>query len=247
MLSTKCFQAKAGQLKPQWYVIDAADQVVGRLAAQIAPILMGKHRPTYTPHIDTGDYVIVVNVEKVVFTGSKWQQKVYQRYSGYPGGQKEEPAWRVHQRHPERILYEAIRRMMPKNKIGRNMLSKLKLVVGSNHPHQAQQPIPLEPLVGRPAASGILLAPPPRPKAKTKRKPTVDATPAAEAPTPAPPATGTPVPPVAEPSAPAEAEPQAAVETQAEATAATAPAVETAPPPAEPEAQGPDQSKPQAE
>ncbi len=173
MLSTKCFQAKAGQLNRQWYVIDAKDQVVGRLAAQIAPILMGKHRPTYTPHIDTGDYVIVVNVEKVVFTGDKWNQKVYQRYSGYPGGQKEEPAWRLHQRHPERILYEAIRRMMPKNKIGRHMLDKLKLVVGPDHTHQSQQPIPLDALNGRPTASGILIAPkpsPPKPKARKSRE-----------------------------------------------------------------------------
>ena len=83
----KCYQAKAGELAKQWYVIDAENMVVGRLAAQIAPILMGKHRPTYTPHIDTGDYVIVTNVDKVVFTGNKWQQKFYQRYSGYPGGQ----------------------------------------------------------------------------------------------------------------------------------------------------------------
>ena len=89
-----CFQAKAGQIAPQWYVIDANEVVVGRLAAQIAPILMGKHRPTYTPHIDTGDYVIVTNVDKVVFTGNKWQQKFYQRYSGHPGGQKDEAAWK---------------------------------------------------------------------------------------------------------------------------------------------------------
>ena len=118
----KCFQAKAHQLSPQWYVIDATDAVVGRLAAQIAPILMGKHRPTYTPHIDTGDYVIVTNVEKVVFTGNKWEQQVYQRYSGYPGGQREEVAWKLLERRPERILYEAVRRMMPKNKIGRHMM-----------------------------------------------------------------------------------------------------------------------------
>ena len=90
-----CYQAKAGELAKQWYVIDATDMVVGRLAAQIAPILMGKHRPTYTPHIDTGDFVIVTNVDKVVFTGNKWQQKSYQRYSGHPGGQKEEVAWKL--------------------------------------------------------------------------------------------------------------------------------------------------------
>src|SRR6476620_5511837 len=152
----KCYQAKAGELAPQWYVIDAADMVVGRLAAQIAPILMGKHRPTYTPHIDTGDFVIVTNVEKVVFTGNKWQQKSYQRYSGHPGGQKEEVAWKLLQRRPERILELAIQRMMPKSKIGRHMMDKLKLYVGGDHPHQAQCPIPLEALSGRPASAGAL-------------------------------------------------------------------------------------------
>jgi large subunit ribosomal protein L13 len=160
-----CFQAKAGQLTAQWYVIDATDVVVGRLAAQIAPILMGKHRPTYTPHIDTGDYVIVTNVDKVVFTGNKWRQKLYQRYTGHPGGQKEEAAWKLFQRRPERILQLAVQRMMPKNKIGRHMMSKLKLYVGPTHPHQAQAPVPLEPLQGRPASAGALYVPEPKPKA----------------------------------------------------------------------------------
>src|ERR1700730_4207632 len=159
-----CYQAKAGELAKQWYVIDANEAVVGRLAAQIAPILMGKHRPTYTAHIDTGDCVIVTNVEKVVFTGEKWQQKSYQRYTGYPGGQKDEMAWRLFQRHPERILELAVRRMMPKNKIGRHMLSKLKLCVGPNHTHQAQAPIPLTAVDGRPTASGAIYTPEPLPK-----------------------------------------------------------------------------------
>ena len=159
----KCYQAKAGELTKHWYVIDATDQVVGRLAAQIAPILMGKHRPTYTPHIDTGDFVIVTNVDKVVFTGNKWQQKSYQRYSGHPGGQKEEAAWKLFQRRPERILQLAVQRMMPKNKIGRHMLAKLKLYVGPQHPHQAQWPIPLERARGRPAPAGPC-SPPSRPQ-----------------------------------------------------------------------------------
>ena len=124
-----CYQAKTGELSRQWYVIDASEQVVGRLAAQIAPILMGKHRPTYTPHIDTGDYVIVTNVDKVVFTGNKWQQKSYQRYSGYPAGQRDEAAWKLFQRRPERILELAIQRMLPKSKLGRQMIDKLKLHV----------------------------------------------------------------------------------------------------------------------
>jgi large subunit ribosomal protein L13 len=176
-----CFQAKAGQLTPQWYVIDASEMVVGRLAAQIAPILMGKHRPTYTPHIDTGDYVIVTNVDKVVFTGNKWQQKFYQRYSGHPGGQKEEVAWKLFQRHPDRILKLAIQRMMPKNKIGRHMMGKLKLYAGTQHPHQAQSPIPLTPISGRPGSSGALFTPPPAPKVKKEKAPVAQAAPAAEA------------------------------------------------------------------
>src|SRR5271166_647735 len=164
-----CYQAKTGELSRQWYVIDASEQVVGRLAAQIAPILMGKHRPTYTPHIDTGDYVIVTNVDKVVFTGNKWQQKSYQRYSGYPAGQRDEAAWKLFQRRPERILELAIQRMLPKSKLGRQMIDKLKLHVGADHPHQAQQPIPLEPLSGRPAPAGALFAPPPVPRGARKK------------------------------------------------------------------------------
>jgi len=175
-----CYQAKAGELAKHWYVIDAEGMVVGRLAAQIAPILMGKHRPTYTPHIDTGDYVIVTNVDKVVFTGEKWQQKSYQRYSGYPGGQREEAAWKLFERRPERILELAIQRMMPKNKIGRHMLDKLKLYVGPNHPHQAQQPIPLEPLSGRPTPAGAVYVPEPAPKTNGRgAKPAAEARPAA--------------------------------------------------------------------
>ena len=169
-----CYQAKAGELAKQWYVIDANEAVVGRLAAQIAPILMGKHRPTYTAHIDTGDYVIVTNVDKVVFTGNKWQQKFYQRYSGHPGGQKDEQAWKLFQRHPDRILKLAIQRMMPKNKIGRHMMSKLKLYSGTVHEHQAQSPIPLEAIDGRPSAAGAIYAPKPAAKAaKSRRKPAV--------------------------------------------------------------------------
>jgi large subunit ribosomal protein L13 len=161
----KCYQAKANELQATWYVIAATEMVVGRLAAQIAPILMGKHRPTYTPHIDTGDYVIVTNVEKVVFTGNKWQQKMYQWYTGHPGGQKEEAAWKLHQRHPDRILRLAIQRMMPKSKMGRHMMAKLKLYSGPQHPHQAQAPIPLEALSGRPTPSGAIYRAEPAPKA----------------------------------------------------------------------------------
>jgi large subunit ribosomal protein L13 len=146
---------------------------------------MGKHRPTYTPHIDTGDFVIVTNVDKVVFTGKKWQQKSYQRYSGHPGGQKEEVAWKLLQRRPERILQLAVQRMMPKNKIGRHMLSKLKLYAGAQHPHQAQAPLPLDGIFGRPASAGALFAVKPTPKAPRAKveaapAPASDAAPATE-------------------------------------------------------------------
>src|SRR5262249_56099285 len=117
-------------------------------------VVMGKQGRTYTRHIDTGDYVIVTNVDKVVFTGEKWRQKSYQRYTGYPGGQKEEEAWKLFRRRPERILELAVQRMMPKNKIGRHMLSKLKLYGGPHHPHQAQSPMPLEPKSRRPRPAG---------------------------------------------------------------------------------------------
>ena len=144
----KCYQAKAGELAKHWFIIDAEDKVVGRLAAQIAPILMGKHRPTYTPHIDTGDYVIVTNVDKVVFTGNKWRQKFYQRYSGYPGGQTDEAAWKLFERQPERILELAIQRMMPKNKIGRHMMAKLKLYCRAQPSSSGAVPHPARAHVG---------------------------------------------------------------------------------------------------
>jgi large subunit ribosomal protein L13 len=134
------FMAKPGQVPQRWLVIDATNQVVGRLAVQIATILRGKHRPEYTPHQDTGEYVIVVNAEKVRFTGKKWQTKTYQWYTRYPGGQKTVSAREVVQKHPERILLEAVRRMVPRNRLGRQQMTKLKIYAGPNHPHQAQQP-----------------------------------------------------------------------------------------------------------
>ena len=131
--------AKPGQVEKKWWVIDGTDQVVGRLASDIAMILMGKHRPTYTPHIDCGDFVIVTNVEKVKFTGKKWVQKRYTWYTGYPGLRSESAAERM-EKKPEMILREAVRRMLPKNKLDSAMLEKLKLYKGDTHPHQAQQP-----------------------------------------------------------------------------------------------------------
>src|SRR6202163_3697991 len=112
------FMAKAETITRRWFVIDATDQVVGRLAVQIASILRGKHRPEYTPHVDTGEFVIVINAEKVRFTGSKWDNKTYQAYSHYPGGLKVVTALEMRDSHPERILFEAVRRMVPRNRLG---------------------------------------------------------------------------------------------------------------------------------
>jgi large subunit ribosomal protein L13 len=135
------FMAKNGEVPQRWFVIDATDQVVGRLAVQIATVLRGKHRPEYTPHQDTGEFVIVVNAAKVRFTGKKWQTQTYQSYSHYPGGLKEVTAKEVLAKHPERILREAVRRMVPRNRLGRQQMTKLKIYAGPQHPHQAQQPI----------------------------------------------------------------------------------------------------------
>ena len=143
MVVTKTYMAKPDEVEAQWWLVDATGKVVGRLASDIAVILMGKNKPTYTPHVDTGDFVVVTNVEKVVFTGKKWEKKQYTWYTGYPG-QKSESAARRMERKPEMILHEAVRRMLPKNKLATKMLSKLKLYVGSEHPHQAQQPEPIE-------------------------------------------------------------------------------------------------------
>jgi large subunit ribosomal protein L13 len=129
-----------GKLPRRWHLIDATNQVVGRLAVQIATILRGKHRPEYTPHLDTGEFVIVINAAKVRFTGRKWQTKTYHWYTRYPGGLKEASARDVLAAHPERILYEAVRRMVPRNKLGRRQMTKLKIYAGPQHPHQAQQP-----------------------------------------------------------------------------------------------------------
>ena len=119
----------------KWFAVDLDGETVGRAASRIAHILRGKHKPTYTPHVDTGDYVVVVNAEKVKFTGNKWEKKTYSWYTGYPG-QKTETAEKRRERHPDRILREAVRRMLPKSKLGRQMLSKLKIYAGTDHPHQ---------------------------------------------------------------------------------------------------------------
>jgi large subunit ribosomal protein L13 len=125
-------------------VVDATGKTLGRLSVQIANILRGKHRPTFTPHVDTGDFVIVVNAEKIRVTGKKADQMVYQRYSGYPGGLKEIPYRQMLERHPERILEHAVKGMLPHNRLGRSVYGKLKVYAGPDHPHAAQQPEPLD-------------------------------------------------------------------------------------------------------
>jgi large subunit ribosomal protein L13 len=124
----------------KWILVDATGQVLGRLASQIAARLRGKHLPTFTPHVDLGDFVVVINAEKVRLTGKKWDQKIYRRHSGYMGGLKETSARKMLQEHPERLIYYAVKGMLPKNRLGRKLLKKLKIYVGPKHPHEAQQP-----------------------------------------------------------------------------------------------------------
>lgn len=127
-------------LEQKWYVVDAADQRLGRLATEIATILRGKNKPTFTPHMDTGDHVVVINAEKVTVTGKKSSQKVYRRHSGRPGGMKTETFAHLQNRIPERIIEQAVKGMLPKNALGRKLFKKLKVYAGSEHPHEAQQP-----------------------------------------------------------------------------------------------------------
>ena len=127
-------------LDQKWYVVDAADQRLGRLASEVAQILRGKNKATFTPHMDTGDFVIIVNAEKVAVTGRKSTQKVYRRHSGRPGGMKTETFEKLQKRIPERIIEQAVKGMLPKNSLGRKLFTKLKVYAGPNHPHQAQQP-----------------------------------------------------------------------------------------------------------
>ncbi|MBC8550425.1 MAG: 50S ribosomal protein L13 [Candidatus Brocadiales bacterium] len=140
----KTFIAKKEDIQRDWYVIDATDKVLGRMASRIAMILQGKTKPIYTPHVDTGDFVIVTNAEKIKLTGNKMNEKVYYTHSGYPGGFKEHPIKKWMEKHPDRIVNLAVKRMLPKTKLGSAMLKKLKVYAGSDHSHEAQQPKTLE-------------------------------------------------------------------------------------------------------
>lgn len=136
----KTYMAKGETLERNWYVVDAEGMVLGRLSSQVASILRGKHKPIFTPHVDTGDHVIIVNADKIVLTGKKLDQKKYYRHTGYPGGLRETSYRELINKKPEFVVYESIRRMMPKGPLGRSMLKKLRVYAGPNHQHAAQKP-----------------------------------------------------------------------------------------------------------
>ena len=155
-MTVRTFSPKAADIQRQWHVIDAADVVLGRLASQSAILLRGKHKPIFAPHVDTGDFVIIVNASKVALTGNKLQDKRAYRHSGYPGGLRSLSYADLMARNPEKAVEKAVRGMLPKNTLGRHQLSKLKVYAGPEHPHAAQMPVPFEitqvDQVGRPAA-----------------------------------------------------------------------------------------------
>jgi large subunit ribosomal protein L13 len=140
----RTYSPKAGEVTRAWHVIDAEDVVLGRLATQVATLLRGKHKPTYAPHVDTGDFVVIVNAEKVALTGNKRDQAFVYRHSGFPGGLRKRSFGEMLDKQPDRLLEKTIKGMLPHNRLGRAMASKLKVYAGPNHPHQAQQPQPFE-------------------------------------------------------------------------------------------------------
>ena len=140
----KTYTPKKDEIEHAWWIVDAEGQVLGRLATRLARILRGKHKPSFTPHLDVGDHVVVINADKVILTGKKADQKTYFRHSGYMGHEKHIPFRRMMERYPERVIELAVRGMLPKNTLGRHMRRKLKVYAGSEHPHQGQKPEPLE-------------------------------------------------------------------------------------------------------
>ena len=136
----KTYVAKEHEVEKKWYLVDAQDMILGRLATQIAVRLRGKHKPIFTPHADTGDFVVVINADKVALTGNKWDNKIYYRHTGYMGGLKQISAKKLMEKKPDQVLYMAVKRMLPKNSLGRRQLKKLKIYAGSEHPHTAQNP-----------------------------------------------------------------------------------------------------------
>ncbi len=139
----KTFSAKAHEVQHDWWVIDATDKVLGRLAAEVALRLRGKHKPEYTPHVDTGDFIVIVNADKIRVTGSKFEEKVYYRHSGYPGGISEATFRQMQDKFPGRVIEKAVKGMLPKGPLGYAMIKKMKVYAGDTHPHTAQQPKPL--------------------------------------------------------------------------------------------------------
>ncbi len=140
----KTYMAKPDEVERNWYVVDAAGKTLGRLASEIAKVLRGKHKPEFTPHVDTGDYVIVVNAEKVELTGNKWKDKIHYNHSNYPGGLKQTPYEELRKKKPAFIVEKAVKGMLPHNRLGRQIFKKLKVYEGPDHPHEAQQPKELE-------------------------------------------------------------------------------------------------------
>ncbi len=140
----RTYTPKPGEVQRQWHVIDATDIVLGRLASQVAVLLRGKHKPTFAPHVDTGDFVVVVNADKIALTGNKLEQKRAYRHSGYPGGLRSQSYVELLEKHPTKAVEKAVRGMLPKNSIARAQITKLKVYAGPEHPHQAQQPQPFE-------------------------------------------------------------------------------------------------------
>ncbi len=142
-MNAKTYSVRESEIERRWYVVDATDETLGRLASRIAHVLEGKHKPTYTPQLDSGDHVIVLNASRITVTSNKLETKVYARHSGYPGGFKEETLGHLLGRRPEEVIRRAVKGMLPHNRLGAQQLRKLKIYAGSDHPHQAQQPEPL--------------------------------------------------------------------------------------------------------
>lgn len=137
------FSAKKEDAQKEWFVVDAEGQTLGKLAVRVADVLRGKHKPTFTPHVDTGDFVVVINAEKIQVSGKKYEQKLYRHHTGYPGGLKTRTFRQMQEKHPTRVIEKAVKGMIPHNRLGRQQIKKLKVYAGSQHPHQAQQPKPL--------------------------------------------------------------------------------------------------------
>ena len=144
IFTTQTPWVKKEEVKREWYIVDAKDKILGRLASKLAYILQGKHRPDYTPHVDQGDFIVIINAEKIKLTGKKLDKKIYWRHSGYIGGIKLETARQLLQRKPEQLIYLAVKRMLPRNRLRKRLLKKLKIYAGPNHPHIAQNPKPLD-------------------------------------------------------------------------------------------------------